>query len=148
MWQEINSCHKKSFLVSSHPWVKLINLRQHVNPTKKFALAYTFAALAYVQSKLTILEHIIWPELIHSCFYFTLFLLFHFIPPHAVEDPMHPVWSLNYYLTPIIDYSHREGCNYWNLCRIASASCYQPWNTGWQTSTSPESIAFGLDRLF
>ena len=85
---------------------------------------------------------------------YSFLFLFHFISfyaiisPHAVEDPMHPVWSLNYYLTPIIDSSHREGCNYWNLCRIASASCYQPWNTGWQTSTSPESIAFGLDRLF
>ena len=40
--QEINSCHKKSFLVSSYPSNKLINLRQRVNPTKKFAWAYTF----------------------------------------------------------------------------------------------------------
>ena len=40
--QEINSCHKKTFLVSSYPLVKLINLSQRVNPTKKFAWAYTF----------------------------------------------------------------------------------------------------------
>ena len=39
---EINSGHKKSFLVSSRPLVKLINLWQCVNPSKKFAWAYTF----------------------------------------------------------------------------------------------------------
>ena len=52
--QETNSCRKKpifitrnqffsqkSFLVSSHPSIKVINSRQCVNPTKKFAWAYT-----------------------------------------------------------------------------------------------------------
>ena len=33
LWQEIHSCHKKSFLVRSHPLVKLIISRQRVNPT-------------------------------------------------------------------------------------------------------------------
>ena len=40
--QEINSCHKKLFLVSLHPFVKPINLQQCMNPTKKFAWAYRF----------------------------------------------------------------------------------------------------------
>ena len=35
--KEINSCHKKSLLVTSHPSVKLINSQQLVNATKKFA---------------------------------------------------------------------------------------------------------------
>ena len=50
-WQEIQSCHnrsildtKKSFLVSSHPSVKPINLQQCVNPIQKFPWAYTFRA--------------------------------------------------------------------------------------------------------
>ena len=42
LWQEINSFHKKSILVSLHPTVKLINSWPRVNPTKKFAWAYTF----------------------------------------------------------------------------------------------------------
>ena len=39
--QEINSCYKKLFLLSSQPSVKLNNSWQRVNPTKKFAWAYT-----------------------------------------------------------------------------------------------------------
>ena len=55
LWQKNDFCHKnsilvtriqffsqKSFLLSSHPSVKPINLQQRVNPTKKFAWAYTF----------------------------------------------------------------------------------------------------------
>ena len=40
--QEINSGHKKSYLVSSHPSLKFMNSRQRVSSNKKFAWAYTF----------------------------------------------------------------------------------------------------------
>ena len=58
--QEINSCHNKSFLVSSHPLVKLINLQQPVNPTNKFSCAYTFRG-NLVPSEFTTLSYTLDP---------------------------------------------------------------------------------------